>query len=371
MPLLAVAHELKLINPDCRIVYVGERNSKFATLTKDNPDIDEVRTVMAGKYRRYYGEPLISRIFDIKTNLLNARDLVYFAIGTVQSWLLLGQLKPSVILLKGGFVGVPVGLAAAARKQKFVTHDSDVIPGLANRLVGRWASLHAVALPPSEYRYPEAKTKQVGVIIDSRFNAVNDGQKQQFLRQLGLPDNSKVLLVTGGSSGAQRINEALVKIADNLLADYPDLHIVHQAGRGKTDVYGQYQNPRLQILEFMSPMYAYTGCADVAVTRASANTLAELGAQGKACIVIASRFLADGHQLKNAERLASAQAAITITEDKTSVDAAELDKAIRGLLNNADERKKLALTLQKGTITDAAHKLAVLLLDLSDAQKKN
>lgn len=364
-PLLAVAKELKSLEPGVRIVYIGEQGSAFTELTADNPDIDEVRTVLAGKFRRYHGQSWLTRLLDVKTNLLNIRDLFYFLIGTVQSYLLLKRIKPQAAFLKGGFVGVPVGLAAAACKVPFVTHDSDVIPGLANRLVGRWARLHAVAGAAEEYAYPPAATRQVGVIVESHFSPVGAKQQDAFKQQIGAPTEARILLVTGGSSGAQRINEAIVTIADSLLSDYQDLLIVHQAGKGKSGCYGTYTHPRLEVLEFMRPMYAYTGAADVVVARASANTLAELGTQQKAVIAVPSQYLAGGHQLRNAEWLARHEAALTVVEQGDNLDATELDDAIRQLLDNAKQRQELAANLSTLTIPDAARQLAVILLDNS------
>lgn len=363
-PILAVAHELKKKQPDLRIVYIGERDSKFAELTAMHEAIDEVYTIFAGKFRRYHGQSLFTRVFDVKTNLFNIRDLLYFGIGTIQSWFLLGKIKPTAALLKGGFVGVPVGLAAAARKVPFVTHDSDALPGLANRIVSRWAAMHATALPGDEYNYPKDKVMQVGVLLEPHFTEVSEAEQGAFKSQLNLPTDKPLLLITCGSSGAQRINEAVVKNVDKLLADYPDLRIIHQVGKGKQDVYGSYQHDRLVVLEFMRPMYAYTGAADVVVARASANTIAELGAQTKPVIVVASPFLSGGHQLMNAERWEKLDAVVSVPESANATDELRLDGAIRELLSDETKRRALALRLHEITITDAAAKLADILLQL-------
>lgn len=364
-PLLAVAHELKQQNPDVRVVYVGERDGKFRELTEGHEAIDATYTIWAGKYRRYYGETTLQRLLDVKTNLLNLRDMVYFGMGAIQSWFLLGRIRPDVILLKGGFVGVPVGLAAAARKLPFVTHDSDAIPGLANRIVGRWAKLHAVALPKEGYTYPAASTVQVGVLLHPDFKLVHGAEQGAFKQQLGINASNRVLLVTGGSSGAQRLNEAVVKIIDKLLADFPDLYVVHQVGKGKTGAYGSYAHERLKVIEFMNPMYVYMGSADVVVARSSGNTIAELGAQAKAVIAVPSPFLAGGHQLKNAEELRRHDAALIVDETANGTDERALDAAIRLLLTDTARRTALAEKLHGLTITDASARLASILLDLT------
>jgi UDP-N-acetylglucosamine--N-acetylmuramyl-(pentapeptide) pyrophosphoryl-undecaprenol N-acetylglucosamine transferase len=361
-PILAVAHELKRQDPSVRTVYIGERHGKFKELTATHEAIDKTYEIWAGKFRRYHGESWLKRLLDVRTNFLNIRDLVFFGIGAVQSWFLLGRIKPSVAFLKGGFVGVPVGLAAASRKIPFVTHDSDALPGLANRIVSRWAGTHAVALPAETYHYPMTKTVQVGVLVEPHFKPVTPLEQQQMKTELNIPTSATMLLVTGGSSGASNVNKAVEKIAQQLLETYPDLYIVHQAGKGKAGIYGDYAHKRLTVIEFMRPMYVYTGASDIVIARASGNTLAELGTQGKAVIVVPNPLLTGGHQLKNAEALRAAGAALIVPETAKATNADELLVAVKQLMDNPTERAELATRLQNITLTDAAEKLAALLL---------
>ncbi len=362
-PIIAVAYELKQLNPAIEIVYIGEKGGKFKDLTDTSPDIDRSYAIQAGKLRRYHGESLLTRLADVKTNALNLRDAFLVSLGVPSAWRLLGKLKPDVVFLKGGYVGVPVGIAAAARRIPIVTHDSDAIPGLANRLVGRWAKLHATALPAEFYAYDQAKVQSVGVLVGHNFQSVTPEVQADFKEQLGLPREDPLLLITGGSLGAQRINEAAAKLMPALLASHPTMHVIHQAGKGKADVYGTYTDKRLQVLEFMKPMHVYTGAADLIVSRASANTLAELGVQGKACVAIPSQFLAAGHQLKNAERLEEQGAAIIVQEEQLYDLQQGLLPVIDSLLNDAGKRQELAQNLQSITIPDAAKRLARLILD--------
>lgn len=363
-PILALAHELKSLKPECKIVYVGERNGRFQRLTQQSTAIDTSYSVFAGKLRRYHGELWLKRLVDIPTNLKNLRDVAYVLMGFVQSFKLLGREKPDLVFLKGGYAGVPVGLAAALRRIPIITHDSDAIPGLANRIVSRWVVLHAVALPPTEYSYPPEKTKQVGVLVEHNYQPVSDDTQAAFKQSLGIPKESPVLLVTGGSSGAERINVAVVKIVPDLLEDYPALHVIHQTGKGKASVYQDYTHERLTILEFLQPMHVYMGAADVVVSRASANTIAELGVQGKAAIVVPSGFLSGGHQLKNAMRLKEQGIAEVVTEDSLYDLQHGLLASVRRLLDDKKYRDQLAGSLQQATIRDATKRLATLLIEL-------
>lgn len=366
-PILALAHELKKLEPSYRTVYVGERGAKFAQLTKDHPSIDGSATVFSGKYRRYYGESWLKRLLDVRTNLFNLRDAIFVVIGVFQAWLLLGKLKPSLVFLKGGYVGVPVGLAAALRNIPIVTHDSDSLPGLANRLISRWAVLHATAMPAETYAYPAERTKQVGVLVEHSYQPVTDQLQASYRQTLKLPEDAEVILATGGSSGAEAINKAMKSIAVQLLEGHSNLYIIHQVGKGKLSDFDGVQHDRLHLLEFLTPMHAYMGASDIVVTRASANTLAEIGVQGKAAIVIPSPYLADGHQLRNAEFLATQKAAIIVLESELPV---KLLESIKLLLGSAGERSSLAQKLQQLSPKDAATKLAGLLVEQLNKHSK-
>jgi UDP-N-acetylglucosamine--N-acetylmuramyl-(pentapeptide) pyrophosphoryl-undecaprenol N-acetylglucosamine transferase len=371
-PILAVARELKKLRPDCYIIYVGERGDKFAALSENNPDIDEIKTIHAGKFRRYYGESWLRRLIDIKTNLLNIRDFFYFLLGIFESRPLLGALKPDVVFLKGSFVGLPVGIAAHRKNIPIITHDSDAMPGMANRLVARWATWHATGMPPEFYTYPKEATKYVGVLVGASYQYVDANLQAEYKKQLKIPENSQVLVITGGSGGAGKINEAMSRLVPNLLQENQNLFIIHQIGINKTNVYKGFNHERLKVFELLHPMYVYTGAGDIVVSRAGANTMAELGVQAKACIVIPNPLLTGGHQLKNAEYLEQQGAAMIIDETSLTPEPDSLKHAISDLLNDSIKRRELGDRLNAITVSDAAHKLAMLLLETANdnVQKK-
>lgn len=364
-PIVAVAHELKQQQPNCQILYIAERGGKFDELTNSSNTIDKIYNISAGKFRRYYGENIFIKLFDFKTLILNILDFFKFLNGLVQSWFIISREKPNVVFLKGGFVGVPVGLVAAFKKIPIVTHDSDALPGLANRIISRWVNVHATALPAKYYSYDHNKVKPVGVLVEHNYQYVTKTQLKEFKSHLGYPDDSFIILVTGGSSGAEKINKAIVSIIDDLLRQFPNLYIIHQVGKGKKDVYGQYRHKRLNILEFLNPMYEYMGAADLVVTRSSGNTMAELGVQGKPCIAIPNAKLTGGHQTKNAEILKKQNAALVIDENKLYDEQQGLKKNIMVLINDEKLRSELSTNLRSITIVGAASKLARLLLQES------
>ncbi len=368
-PTLAVAHELKKLQPDVQIIYIGQRGDMLNDVPMQDKNVDETFFISAGKLRRYHGEGL-KQLLHVPTMLRNIRDMFRTLAGIWQSYWLLGKLRPDIVFIKGGFVGVPVGLMAALRHIPYVTHDSDALPGLANRIIAKWAALHAVALPKEVYSYPPSKTVTVGVPISHHYEWVTPAMQKTFRKDLGLDQYHRMLFVTGGGNGSQRLNEAVLACASHLLARYKDLVIVHVAGRKlEAQIRSDYKDEltpeqfaRVKVHGFVHQMYRYTGAADVCVTRAGGTTMAEFAAQGKALVLVPNPQLTGGHQLKNAKVFVERRAVALVGEDKLQIDQLALMPALSDLFDHPEKRAQLGESLHKLAQTDSAQQLAVLLL---------
>jgi UDP-N-acetylglucosamine--N-acetylmuramyl-(pentapeptide) pyrophosphoryl-undecaprenol N-acetylglucosamine transferase len=371
-PLLAVAHELRIQHPGVKIVYIGQKGDHLADIPAQDVAIDEVQLVRAGKFRRYHGEGL-KQVLDMATLAKNVRDAVWALVGLWQSFWLLRRLRPNVIFVKGGFVGVPVGLAAALLRIPYVTHDSDALPGLANRIIARWARKHAVALPKEVYSYPAAKVVTVGVPLAHHYMPLTPRQMATAREQIGVPAKGRVLLVTGGGLGAQRLNNAIATCAPELLDRYPDLTIVQLAGRAHEaelrQIYKKQlppaQQKRVIIKGFVTNLYLYSGAADVIVTRAGATSLAEFAAQHKACVVVPNPILTGGHQLKNAKVLVDRMAIKVVYEDTLRADDHALMPPLVDLFDKPALAHQLGDKLGQLAQPDAAKRLAMVLLEVA------
>jgi UDP-N-acetylglucosamine--N-acetylmuramyl-(pentapeptide) pyrophosphoryl-undecaprenol N-acetylglucosamine transferase len=368
-PSLAVAHELKQLNPTVETIYIAQTGDSLADIPKEHAAIDKVFSVRAGKFRRYHGAG-ISQVFDIPTVVKNIRDIWWFGIGILQSYFLLRKLNPDCIFMKGGYVGAPVGLAAAWLHIPYITHDSDALPGLANRIVARWAVLHAVALPKETYPYPQSKTVTVGVPVQADFKPVTEALQKQYLQEIGLEKYGKLLFVTGGGQGSKRLNDAVVSVIPGLLHQFNDLVVVHVAGQTQEqlvrDMYekliDEVDRDRVVIKGFLSGLYRYSGAANVVVTRAGATTLAEFAVQHKACVIVPNPFLTGGHQLLNAQVLADRHAAVCISEQELNNNSKSLEVAISNILGDDKEQRELGEQLAKLAHPGAAKELAMVLL---------
>ncbi len=375
-PIQAVAAEIKRQRPQSKIIYVGQTGDGLGDIPRHDPSIDECYTVRAGKFRRYHGEGL-KQLLDLPTIYKNIRDAFYVVIGYFQSHRLLNGLKPDIIFVKGGFVGVPVGLAAARLKLPYITHDSDAIPGLANRIIGRWATLHAVALPTEVYTYDQSKTISTGIPLQADFRPVTEELKRTYRREIKIDEAKKLLFVIGGGLGALTINTAMTEILPHLLHEFTDLEVVHVVGRAHLDgisatyksILGPKEQGRVMLFGYLPDVYRYSGAADIVITRAGATNLAEFAVQGKACIVIPSPYLTGGHQLKNAQYLKNRQAVVVVPETEVTDDANRLAKIISSLLKDPSKRRELENNFFEFAKPAATKELADVILSYAEHEK--
>lgn len=370
-PLLAVAHKLKESDSSISVVYVGEKNGKFDALTQHADDIDKKYLVSAGKFRRYHGESFGAKLFDFKTNWQNFCDVFRVIGGFFQALKVLRKTKPDVAFIKGGFIGVPVGLACALKKVPYITHDSDTLPGLANRIIGKWARLHALGMPKEYYNYPKGKMEFVGIPLGDQWRLVDDKLKAHYRHDIGVEPSAKLLCIIGGSLGAQRLNEGLEPVVVRLLKDDKDLYVVHQTGKNSEGLYSEVDSglkKRLIIKPFMDDVYLYTGAADVVVSRAGATSIAELATQAKATVLVPNPVLTGGHQVKNAKHLLDAGAVEIIEEDSLLHATSPVADRLAGLLRSEERQSELGRKLGTLAEHDSAKKIAQILTDIAKGQ---
>jgi UDP-N-acetylglucosamine--N-acetylmuramyl-(pentapeptide) pyrophosphoryl-undecaprenol N-acetylglucosamine transferase len=365
-PIVAVAESLKRHNQNCKIIHVGQKGEGLSDVT-DNKSIDESYSISAGKFRRYHGESFLSHLLDVKTMILNIRDVFRLVIGTFEAWRLLKKTKPDSIFLKGGFVSVPVGYAARIRKIPYITHDSDAVPGLANRLTAKNAVFNTTALPADLYNYEKSKTIQVGIPLRKEFQKVNESEKNKYRTELNIDNESKIILSVGGGLGARKINHALALASKKILQNNEKSIIVHLTGKklyGETKMmYGENLSEsellRVMLIDFTNDIYKYSAAADIVITRAGATNIAEFAAQAKPCIVIPAPHLTGGQQIENAKVLQQASAAVVLSEDNLD----SLETVVTELLKS-DRKNEVADNINNLAVYDSADKIAQILLNI-------
>ncbi len=344
------------------------------SLLDKNEDIYQKHLIFAGKFRRYHGVPLWKQIIDIPTILLNLRDLMYVVIGFFQSLWLMLSIRPKVVFVKGGYVGIPVGMAAGAFHRKIVTHDSDALPGLANRFIAPWTTVHTTGLPIANYNYPPSKTEFVGIPIGAGFTEPTRTQVAKFKKELKIASKKPIVFITGGSQGAERINNALVAISQDLIKK---AYVVHICGDLNYDtlvarlsraIGGDALGKNYRLLPFIpNEDYAkYSGVAEVVIGRSGGSSTAEFAAQAKPLIMVPNPRLTGGHQLANAKVYDKEGAALIVNEEDMDEGPKVLAQAIIELLGSSAKRQKLSKSLQKFAKPNAARDIAKIISKLSE-----
>lgn len=298
--------------------------------------------ISSGKLRRYFDPKNFTDPFKVLKGYGEARRL-------------LKQLKPDVVFSKGGFVTVPVVIAAGRRKIPAIIHESDMTPGLANRLCIPSAVKVCCNFPETVDKLPSEKAVLTGTPIRQELMS---GDKLAALKFTGLSSEKPVIMVIGGSLGSVAVNNAVRKILPQLLEDF---QVIHLCGKGKTDEsllhtegYVQYEYIKKELADLFA-------LADLIISRAGANAICEISALRKPNLLIPlSANASRGDQILNArsfERLGYSM----VLEEEEITDASLLN-AIRRLYQN---REQYIQAMQKSRQTDAISHIVELIKEYS------
>lgn len=260
------------------IHYIGSINGIEKQIIKNYQDINyhEISTVK------------LIRSLTLK-NLLIPFKLIK---SIKESYKILKQINPDVIFSKGGFVSVPVCIAGSLLKIPIVAHESDYSMGLANKLVYKKCSKMCFSFKNTYEKY-----KDKGIYTGSPINEIMfTGKKRETLKHLNLDELKETILITGGSLGAQKINEVIFDSIDELLKKYNVIHIVGKNNINKKIKYSNYKQ-----IEFSNNMNDLYACSDLVISRAGSNTIFELLSLKKLMILIPlPKGNSRGDQIENA-----------------------------------------------------------------------
>lgn len=364
-PVLAVINELNKLDSSLKVTFICDKafESQSRGLMEHADTTVAVKTVIAGKLRRYHGIPLWKQLLDLPTLLKNLRDVFLVIVGTVQSLSLIMRIKPDVVFAKGGYVCLPVGMAAHLLRIPLVIHDSDTRAGLTSRILSRWATRIGTGAPLQNYSYPKGISKYVGVPIREEFHPFDESEQRAAKEVLGVTDLTKPLVVvTGGGLGAKTINDAVIAIAPRLLKD--GIAIYHVTGK-KHFAGLEKRTPRhadYQLVPFVyKDMATVLGAADIVISRGSATFLQELAALKKPVIVVPAEHLSD--QVKNAKVFEEAEAALVLSDTTITKRPEALLEAIEVLVNEPAEATHAATQLHTFARPDAAADVAALIME--------
>ena len=293
VPLLAIAEIYKKYNPQTEFIWVGTENGpeKEMIAEYNMPFF----TVMSGKLRRYI-------------SLWNFFDVFKIIFGFFQSLFLLWQEKPNLLITAGGFVSVPLHMAAFVLGIPAWVHQQDFQAGLANRLMARTAKKVTTALRETQAQFVEKKTEWIG-------NPVRDLSPKgvdNFRAKIGIPPGAPVILAMGGGTGSSSINKLVIEA----LPAWPrHWHVIHLTGKERPR---ELQENAVKVFPnyhvypfFKEEMKEAYAIADVVIARAGFATITELASLAKPAIFLP---MAHTHQEVNARLLADNKAAVIMDE---------------------------------------------------------
>lgn len=282
----------------------------------------------------------------------------------MQSLIKLLLWRPDVVFTKGGFVCLPVGIAARLLHIPLVIHDSDSHPGLTNRVLAKFATAIATGAELKNYPYPAKISHYIGVPISPEFKPISSESQMALKAALGFNATQPLLVVTGGGLGSENINQAVAKCLSTLLGI---VNVVLISGNNLYDemrAETPQDDARFQLHAFIANNMAdYLAAADIVITRAGATTILELAALAKPTILIPSPYLSAGHQLKNADELSRHDAVEIIDEIELGSSPQILVDTVTLMLANKDRMKILAKNFHTLAKPKAASDMADMIMD--------
>lgn len=344
-PGIAVADEMLRRYPGSEVLFIGTGREIDRRVLRDKPYRQAELTGSGLKGISWRGRLL---------------SLGRLPLGFYQAWKLLRRFSPQLVLGVGGYVTGPVLLAARCMGITTCIHEQNSVPGLANRLLGRFVDHIFLSLPDEGSYFPARRTHLVGNPLRRELvaaagdhgapsKAVSSPARQG--RDLkSLPDHPAGLpniLVLGGSQGAHRLNMLMARAAALLAARGVRFTLLHQSGRADAPtLQEEYERGGIaaRVEAFVEDMAGAYQRSHLVVSRAGATTLAELALFGKPALLVPYPYAADDHQRRNAEIMVAAGAARMLMERELSGEllAAEIEKLL------ADETGR-ELMEKKGT----------------------
>ncbi|XP_026407906.1 uncharacterized protein LOC113303127 isoform X1 [Papaver somniferum] len=358
-PAVAIADDLKVINPNIQILFVGNHKG-MESIAVPSTGYDFVSIPCF---------PIARPILFSPTNLLFPYRLIT---SMVKSWKVLKTFDPQIIVGTGGYVSAPICLTAALFRRglnKLVIQEQNSVPGLANWLLSFFADFIFVAFPSSVKYFPNKSRCIISgnpIRLSLRKYMSKAVARMHFFPRAAKTWDleSRIVLILGGSLGANAINIAVLNMYSRMLSEHKNRFIIWQTG---VDSFNEMESlvknhPRLVLTPFMHKMDLAYAAADLVISRAGAVTCSEIMATGKPSILIPSPYVAEGHQMKNAFIMEDIAGSKVITEDE--LDSTTLGIAIEEILGDEKQMADMCEKALKSGCPEASAEIAQHILSL-------
>lgn len=333
-PLIAIAQEIKKRQPGAEFLWLGTRTGPEDAMVARYGIA--FKKIFSGKFRRYL-------------SWKNFVDPLFVVIGFFQALMVISKFKPGMVMTAGGYVAVPVVWAAWLLRRPVIIHQEDIRPSVTNKLTAWFASTITVTFEKSLADFPKGKTVWTGnPVRDEIFSGNTDNARVRFLLESTIP----TVLVVGGSTGAQALNNVIVTALPILLEHCQVIHVT-----GGKEV-AAFSHPRYHRYDFLADELkdAYA-VSDVVISRGGMSTLAELATLRKA-VVIAP--IPGTHQVDNANEFFKNNAALVINEkDMTPEQCASI---ILEAVNDLAVRQNLSRNIGKLLPDGAVEKIVSMIV---------
>lgn len=352
-PLIATTEVLQEHIPKPELYYFGP--SPYSKEQLSEYDIKYVY-VPAGKLRRYFS---IQNILDI------GKTLIGIPVSIVKLYII----YPDVIFSKGSYTSIPVLAAAWFLRIPVVIHESDVLPGRANKFAQKFARYIAISWPDTAQHFPEHKIALTGIPIRKAVLGLNSSPHSA----LGLPDDLPILYVTGGSLGAERINNLILDSLNELL---PHVRIYHQVSDAQMETVKRTARELLVDTPDLLDRYYISGtvpggkvaalldASTLVITRAGSTSLQEIAIHKKPSIVIPIPEEISHDQRTNAYAYAYTGSASVLEEHNLSAHL--LKTEIMSILQDTERYNHMANSTQEIASTTAAQVIAEQLISIGN-----
>ncbi len=377
-PALSIGNELLRLEENLGVIFIGGKDRLEAQIVPRH-NFPFIPISVAGFPRR-----LTWRWLQVIPKVL---------LGFVSSLNLLSRLKPKVVIGTGGYVCGPVLLAGALLRIPTLIQEQNAVPGLTNRILGRWVDEIHVSFAESTKYFKQGKVKVTGNPIRREIEKTSKATiTDEIFAKFGLKSGPKTVFVMGGSQGAHSINAAMIEALNKLesfagglrrhgTADegISELQIIHQTGQDDYEMVSNVvaskakQSAKSKINHFVQPfflnvpeIYALT---DLMICRAGAMTLAEITVCGLPAILIPYPHSTGDHQMINAQAMEKNGAAILINDKELTGEI--LAKTLLDLLEDNQTLAKMAAASKKLGKPDAAEKIAQAVLNLVSSQRSS
>lgn len=350
-PALNIAATIKKRVPDAEIMFIGTKRGIESTLVpKSGYPIDFVE--VSG--------------FSRKLTLKNLKSAWHALTSVSEAKKIIKKFKPDIVIGTGGYVSWPTVKAASKLGIPTLIHEQNAFPGVTTKMLSKVADKVCISFAGSEKFFDEQyhnKLTLTGnpVIIDGMTRA-------EARKKLGLSDDESYILSYGGSMGADKVNELVFELMERYSVPNKvrHTHAIGRVGFAKFDTIakekGFYDNPNLEISEYIYDMSVRQAAADVIICRAGAMTLSELAIRGRAAVLIPSPHVTEDHQYKNAKLLADAGAAIVCRESE--IDGKLLTETVSDLLANPNKRLRMEDTIKGFGVSDSLDRIVDYVFEL-------